>query len=166
MIKMEKLNDLILNKNSLGEKSSIALTEILPQLNVSNLELHYNSFNGNNLMPFIESLNTFKLKRLDLSWNNLGTQPECVQLLADQLSENKILFQLDLSHNSIKDVLNLREYLNDKLSYNHTLIGLHLAGNQIRLDMAGYIVKEDKDNKFLQFQSEGLDLHVQSANKP
>lgn len=161
---MTKLKDLILSKNDLGDKCSIAFNEVMPQLNVLNLELHYNSFNGYNFMPFIESLNMLKLKKLDLSWNNIGTSTECVQLLADKISENKILYQLDLSHNNIKDIV--VTYFNEKLAQNHSLIGLHLSGNQISLDMAGYILKEHKDKKLLQFQSEGLDLQCKIANKP
>lgn len=84
--------------------------------------------------------------------------------MADQLSLNKTLFQLDISHNSINES-NL-PYMSAKLSYNHTLYGFHLNGNQMRLDISGMVVEQDKEKKLLQGQFENMDLKSKGSCKP
>lgn len=80
-----------MNKNELGHKTSNKLSEFISNSTViplEHLELHYNNFNGEDMIEFANNLNKSKLKILDLSWNNLGSNKEFIRKLSENIIQN------------------------------------------------------------------------------
>lgn len=133
---MKNLKTLILSKNELSTNTGKELAKFVDDDHkLTQLDLHYNSFIGDDLLDFISSINKFdRLEIIDLSWNQLGRSNESVGKLFEMLSTNNHMLRLDISHNNITNIADYEVWF-EHLNKNHTLMGLSVTGNSLRLDI-------------------------------
>jgi len=79
----------------------------------------------------ILSLKCNDLKKIDLSNNALGNNPEFFGFLCKKLEENKTILSINLSRNSLGDNQESMKYLFEALKVNSTLTSINLKENSL-----------------------------------
>jgi len=160
---MKNLNTLILSKNDLSTNTGKQLANLIDDDHqLTQLDLHYNSFVGDDLLEFVNNINKFdKIEIIDLSWNQLGKSNELLNKLFEILSTNLKMLRLDISHNNITNTTDYQLWF-DNLNKNHSLMGLSVTGNALRLDIDQYLrlpyTYKDNTYNLVQVQYENREI--------
>ncbi|MCJ7636176.1 MAG: hypothetical protein MUO21_01660 [Nitrososphaeraceae archaeon] len=128
LIHHPNIKELHLGYNSIGNKSSLVLVEILDKNKISNLQLEYSKMTSN---AGINILNAVADNKALLTLNLTGAifRFDRPDIIADMITKNQTLLVLDLSDNQMGDEAG--EIIASSIPYNNTLLKLNLLQNEL-----------------------------------